>query len=107
MVFTAWMRQARQNRRCHLTWLQNPELIGGHPYYVFPALHQILVMVDHDGDENYQPMLIPVTEATLTSLWRPTRKLSGFCTECDPAQNCLFFDGLAQGSVNVGYRETL
>lgn len=40
--------------------LQNPELIGGYPFYVFPALGQILVMIDADGDENYQPMRIPI-----------------------------------------------
>lgn len=40
--------------------LQNPHLIGGESYYVFPDLGQILVMIDKDGDENYQPMLIPL-----------------------------------------------
>src|SRR5689334_13038931 len=40
--------------------LQNPELIGGYSYYVFPKLGKILVMIDHDGDENYQPMFIPI-----------------------------------------------
>ncbi len=40
--------------------LQNPHLIGGLSYYVFPKLGKILVMVDKDGDENYQPMFIPM-----------------------------------------------
>lgn len=40
--------------------LQNPHLIGGLPYYVFPALGKILIMLDNNGDENYQPMLIPL-----------------------------------------------
>jgi pimeloyl-ACP methyl ester carboxylesterase len=39
--------------------LQNPELIGGYSFCVFPKLKRILVMIDRDGDENYQPMLIP------------------------------------------------
>jgi pimeloyl-ACP methyl ester carboxylesterase len=39
--------------------LQNPHLIGGKSFYVFPKLKQILVMIDRDGDENYQPMIIP------------------------------------------------
>ncbi|MDX1613160.1 MAG: alpha/beta fold hydrolase [Candidatus Promineifilaceae bacterium] len=39
--------------------LQNPTLLGGQPFIVFPELEQILVMIDHDGDENYQPMVIP------------------------------------------------
>ena len=38
--------------------LQNPHLIGGHSFYVFPKLNKILVMIDKDGDENYQPNLI-------------------------------------------------
>ncbi len=40
--------------------LQNPELVGGLPYWIFPRLGKILVMIDHDGDENYQPMIIPL-----------------------------------------------
>jgi pimeloyl-ACP methyl ester carboxylesterase len=40
--------------------LQNPELIGGYSYRVFPNSGKILVMIDRDGDENYQPMLIPL-----------------------------------------------
>jgi pimeloyl-ACP methyl ester carboxylesterase len=41
--------------------LQNPHLIGGEAFHVFPGLGQLLVMLDHDGDENYQPMLVPMT----------------------------------------------
>ncbi len=41
--------------------MQNPELLeGGNAYCVFPSLGKILVMLDKDGDENYQPMLIPI-----------------------------------------------
>jgi len=40
--------------------LQNPELIGGASYCVFPNVGKVLVMIDHDGDENYQPMLVPL-----------------------------------------------
>lgn len=40
--------------------LQNPLLIGGYSFCVFPELDKILVMIDRDGDENYQPMLIPL-----------------------------------------------
>ncbi|MDO9348621.1 MAG: S9 family peptidase, partial [Anaerolineales bacterium] len=29
--------------------LQNPHLIGGHSFYVFPGLGKILVMIDRDG----------------------------------------------------------
>jgi hypothetical protein len=40
--------------------LQNPHLIDGYSFFVFPDLDKILVMIDKDGDENYQPMLIPI-----------------------------------------------
>ncbi len=40
--------------------LQNPELIGGYSYKVFPNIGKILVMIDRNGDENYQPMMISV-----------------------------------------------
>src|SRR5574341_1998007 len=40
--------------------LQNPHLVGGYSYCVFPELGQIVVMIDQDGDENYQPMAIPM-----------------------------------------------
>ena len=40
--------------------LQNPELIQGYSYHVLPGLGQIVLMVDHDGDENYVPYVIPI-----------------------------------------------
>ena len=41
--------------------LQNPHLIGGDSFVVFKDLDKILVMIDRDGDENYLPMVIPMT----------------------------------------------
>jgi esterase/lipase len=41
--------------------LQNPHLIDGDSFVVFPTLEKILVMLDQDGDENYQPMFIPIS----------------------------------------------
>ena len=40
--------------------LQNPELIGGHSFEVLPELDQLVVMVDHDGDEIYRPFVVPL-----------------------------------------------
>jgi dipeptidyl aminopeptidase/acylaminoacyl peptidase len=40
--------------------LQNPELVDGHSFFVLPELGQIVVMIDHDGDENYRPFVIPL-----------------------------------------------
>ncbi len=40
--------------------LQNPELVAGYSFYVLPELDRIVVMIDRDGDENYQPCLVPL-----------------------------------------------
>lgn len=40
--------------------MQNPHLLTGEAYFVLPKLNKILVMLDRDGDENYQPMEIPL-----------------------------------------------
>lgn len=40
--------------------LQNPELMGGEPFAVLANHGFIIVMMDHDGDEHYQPMQIPL-----------------------------------------------
>src|SRR5262245_59092364 len=40
--------------------LQNPELVGGEAFHVVPELGRIVVMIDSDGDENYQPLVIPL-----------------------------------------------
>lgn len=40
--------------------LHNPHLLSGYPFYVFPDLGRILVMLDRDGDEVYQPQTIPL-----------------------------------------------
>ena len=40
--------------------LQNPELVGGLPYFVLPDLGLIVVMIDDNGDEFYEPLVIPL-----------------------------------------------
>jgi pimeloyl-ACP methyl ester carboxylesterase len=73
--------------------LQNPELIGGYSFYVFPLLEKILVMLDQDGDENYQPMLIPIDGGF------PEPAFAGFfaanyrvhLNDCDPEKNIAYF----------------
>src|SRR3989337_4043436 len=40
--------------------LQNPHLLPGLPYYVFPKLKKIFLSLDRNGDENYQPMSVPI-----------------------------------------------
>src|SRR6266699_3608226 len=40
--------------------MPNPELAEAEVFALFPKLGKILLMLDRDGDENYQPMLIPL-----------------------------------------------
>ena len=40
--------------------LQNPELVGGLPYFVLPDLGLTVVMIDDNGDELYEPLVIPL-----------------------------------------------
>ena len=40
--------------------LFNPKLSNGKLFYVFPKLGKILVMLDKEGNEAFQPMLVPV-----------------------------------------------
>jgi pimeloyl-ACP methyl ester carboxylesterase len=40
--------------------VQNPELMEAEVFELFPQLGKILLMLDRDGDENYQPMLVPI-----------------------------------------------
>ncbi len=72
--------------------LQNPDLIGGDPFFVFPKLDKILVMLDRDGDENYQPMLIPVSggfpEPAFDNFFAEYRVHAG---HCDIEKNIVYF----------------
>jgi hypothetical protein len=55
----------------------------------FPELGKILVMVDQDGDENYQPMLIPIQggfpEPAFQNIFKEYRV---HLSECDPDKTC-------------------
>lgn len=89
--------------------LQNPHLIGGESFYVFPQLGQILVMIDQDGDEKYQPMLIPITggypELAFGEVFADYQTFIG---GCDPDKNMLFiFASSQKEAVNVTYQADL
>ncbi len=72
--------------------LQNPHLIGGLSFFAFPELGKILVMIDHDGDENYQPMLIPLDggfpEPAFDNFFADYRVHLG---ECDREKSIVYF----------------
>src|SRR3954463_4006294 len=40
--------------------LQNPELMDGTSFWVYPELGKIMVPIDSHGDEKYRPMLVPL-----------------------------------------------
>ena len=71
--------------------LQNPELIGGHSFYAFPELDTVLVMIDRNGDENYQPMLTPLDggfpEPSFDNFFENYRVHLG---ECDRAKGIVY-----------------
>lgn len=72
--------------------LQNPHLIEGYSYYVFPKMGKILVMIDKDGDENYQPRLMPIDggfpEPALAGKFENYRF---FLAKCDHEKNMAYF----------------
>jgi dipeptidyl aminopeptidase/acylaminoacyl peptidase len=52
--------------------LQNPELLDGLAFAVLPALDRIVVMIDSDGDENYEPYVVPLAGGFPEPLARDT-----------------------------------
>ncbi len=89
--------------------LQNPHLVDGKSFYVFPRLGKILVMIDRDGDENYQPQLVPLEGGY------PEPAFGGqladyrlHCLNCDPEHNLAYFNVEAhQTQMQYAYRGNL
>jgi pimeloyl-ACP methyl ester carboxylesterase len=52
--------------------LQNPHLMEGRSFVVFPELDQILLLVDADGDEQYRPMVVPTSGGYPTRIFAET-----------------------------------
>lgn len=72
--------------------LQNPTLMGGVPFYVFPKLKKILVMIDRDGDENYQPCFIPIDGGIPEPVFGDDFKdQQVHCSNCDNEKNIAYF----------------
>lgn len=89
--------------------LQNPDLIGGRAFHVFPHLGKILVMLDRDGDENYQPMLVPIEggfpEPTFDNFLAAYRV---HFTVCDSEQNIAYLTAERRDQpLNETYRADL
>lgn len=89
--------------------LQNPHLIGGKSFFVFPKVGKILVMLDNDGDENYQPKLIPIDggypEAALNSFFENYRVHLG---NCDPKYSVCYMSAESRSdAMNETYKWNL
>ena len=76
--------------------LQNPHLLARHLYYVFPALGKILILLDNNGDEHYQPVLIPMDgglpEIAFDDYFKNHRVQM---MACDPENNMVYFSAEA------------
>lgn len=86
--------------------LQNPHLIGGLSFFVFPKINKILVMIDQDGDENYLPMLIPLEggfpEHALEGFFQGTRCHLG---DCDVNSSIFYLSAESRTEqASTGYR---
>ncbi|MCU0488626.1 MAG: prolyl oligopeptidase family serine peptidase [Anaerolineales bacterium] len=72
--------------------LPNPHLMNGYPYRVLPGLGKILLMLDKDGDENYQPLFLPLDGGIPEPVFG--ERFAGqqvFLGECDPDSHLSFF----------------
>ena len=74
--------------------LPNPHHLGGAvAYRVLPALGKILLMLDRDGDENYQPVFVPIEGGLPVPVFGD--RFAGqqvFCTACDAERNLAIFN---------------
>ncbi len=73
--------------------LPNPHhLDGAVAFEVLPTLGQILLMLDRDGDENYQPMFLPIEGGIPQPVFGD--RFAGqqvFCAFCDPERLLALF----------------
>lgn len=73
--------------------LPNPHHLGDAvAYRVLPSLGKILLMLDRDGDENYQPVFVPIEGGLPTPVFGD--RFAGqqvFCAACDPERNLALF----------------
>lgn len=89
--------------------LQNPELIGGYAFYVFPKLGQLVIMLDKDGDENYQPMFVPLTGGfPEPAFGEQLANYRAHLAKCDPERNLIYlFAESRTEALNFTFRGSL
>lgn len=69
--------------------LPNPHHLGGSEVFrALPGLGKILLMLDFQGDENYQPMFLPLAGGTPEPVFGDRfAGMQVICTACDPERN--------------------
>lgn len=77
--------------------LQNPHLMSGYSFYVFPKQGKILVMIDSDGDEVYKPMVIPIKGGYPKPVFEDVvYKHRLHLLHCDTEKNLAYFSSESQ-----------
>jgi pimeloyl-ACP methyl ester carboxylesterase len=72
--------------------LQNPHLIVGHNYFVLPKLGKALVMIDENGNENYQPCFVSLQGGIPEPVFGEKYKGQQLaCIDCDTEKNIAYF----------------
>jgi len=72
--------------------LQNPHLMNGESFVVFPKLDRVLVMIDNNGDENYQPCFVPLEGGIPKPIFGGKyEKQQLACTNFDRAKSIAYF----------------
>lgn len=72
--------------------LQNPHLMTGYNYYVLPKLEKVLVMIDENGNENYQPCFVPIEGGIPEPVFGDKYKNEQIaCVHCDAENNMAYF----------------
>jgi dipeptidyl aminopeptidase/acylaminoacyl peptidase len=89
--------------------LQNPHLMEGYPFYTFPNLEKILVLIDADGNEVYKPMLIPMDGGFPVPVYED--RFADFrihLLDCDAIENIVYFSAESQlEPVNESFQANL
>jgi dipeptidyl aminopeptidase/acylaminoacyl peptidase len=72
--------------------LQNPHLMAGYNYFVLPKLDRVLVMIDENGNENYQPCFVPLEGGIPEPIFGGRYKNEQLaCLHCDVEKNIAYF----------------
>ena len=73
--------------------LMTPTLLGGEAFCVFPKLGKALLMIDRNGDENYQPHFVPIDGGVPELVFGD--RFAGqqlVCQHCDTERNIAIFN---------------